>query len=64
MLPEFQQHSPDVGSVDGLDRFAVLVYHDGDADVLRLHQFVGIAGALPVGLRCIWVNNNAVVSPR
>lgn len=49
MLPEFQQHSPDVGCVEVLDRFAFLVCHDGDADVLRFHQSVGIAGALTVG---------------
>jgi hypothetical protein len=63
MLPEFQQYPPDVGCVDVLDRFAFLVCHDGDADVLRLHQSLGIAGALTVGLRCIWANNNAIVSP-
>jgi hypothetical protein len=45
MLPESQQHSPDVGSADVLDRFAFFVLHDGDADVLRLHQSLGIAGA-------------------
>jgi hypothetical protein len=49
MLPESQQHAPDIGCVDVLDRFAFLVYHDGEVDVLHLHQFVGIAGALPVG---------------
>jgi hypothetical protein len=63
MLPEFHQQAPDIGRVDVLDRIAFLVYHDGDVDVLRLHQAMGFAGALTVGLRCIRVNNNTIVLP-
>jgi hypothetical protein len=49
MLPESQQHAPDIGCVDVSDRFALSIYYNGKVDALFIHQLVGIPGALTVG---------------